>query len=285
MAENRYSFLDIIHLADSISISTEQQILLAPSVNTALPLFIGDTQIGLVRKSIIPHLAKHTDVFHVEERAIRINPALSIPTERTDAVENVLKQLKEIPTADFTCLKGWRNERYDVHGKAGEGVLMELERAAAGILGVRTYGCHMNGYVRDSKTGAVKMWVARRSKTKQTYPNILDNLVGGGLAAGVNPHTNIVKECWEEAGLEKDAVEKNIKNVGAVTFFLDCKERGWVPATEYVYDLELDESFQPKPVDGEVQGFYLWDLQEVFFCTLRFTLSKPHDILICVCGS
>ena len=46
-----------------------------------------------------------------------------------------------------------------------------------GLLGVRQYGVHMNGFFYDAD-GEVKMWIGRRSPTKPTYPGMLDNTVG-----------------------------------------------------------------------------------------------------------
>ena len=42
-------------------------------------------------------------------------------------------------------------------------------------------------------------------------------------------------------------------------------ERGIFPETQFVFDLELPESFQPVNIDGEVQAFYLLTIDEVFF--------------------
>ncbi|KNC99157.1 uncharacterized protein SPPG_05414 [Spizellomyces punctatus DAOM BR117] len=262
-----FSLLELIRLADSLPRSVEQLIATSPSSTIGLPLLVGpnDTQIGIIRPSILEHISQYGTVFQIGPTAVRLNPDLDTPQARTDAVEAVLRQLQTVDDPELVCLKGWRNERYDVHGdrKKEEGILMELERAAAGVLGVRSYGCHMNGYQRDPQTGEMKMWIARRSKTKQTYPGMLDNLVGGGLAAGVDPLSNIIKECWEEAGLDGAMVAKNIVNVGAVTFYLVNEERGWIPTTEYVYDLDVGNSFMPKAVDGEVQGFQLLNVDEL----------------------
>lgn len=35
------------------------------------------------------------------------------------------------------------------------------------------------------------------------------------------------------------------------------------PEVEYLYDLKLDESVVPKPLDGEVEEFYLWQVDKV----------------------
>ena len=45
-----------------------------------------------------------------------------------------------------------------------------------GLFGVKRYGVHVNGYSRD-ENGELRMWLARRSITKQTHPGKLDNLV------------------------------------------------------------------------------------------------------------
>lgn len=42
---------------------------------------------------------------------------------------------------------------------------------------MKRYGVHVNAYT-VSDGGEVSMWLARRSSTKQTYPGLLDNMVG-----------------------------------------------------------------------------------------------------------
>ncbi len=46
-----------------------------------------------------------------------------------------------------------------------------------------------------------RMWLARRSPAKAIDPGMLDNLVGGGIAAGQSVAATVVKEAWEEAGI------------------------------------------------------------------------------------
>ncbi|KAJ3282850.1 hypothetical protein HK104_010680 [Borealophlyctis nickersoniae] len=257
-----HSTLSIIRRADSFPRSRELQVLTAPSPSVGLPLLIGQTPVGWVCPQVISLLTDHPTVFQLHSTYITLNPALTTPDARTQAIDTILRQWKA--EQKFVCLKGWRDEAYDVFADAANGrreVVMRIERSAVGVLGMRAYGCHLNGYVRDA-SGDVKMWIARRSETKQTYPGMLDNLVGGGLPAGTKPHDNIVKECHEEANIPASLARK-ARPVGATTFFLDSEERGWIPDTEYIYDLELPADFVPTPVDGEVQAFYLWSLEEV----------------------
>lgn len=46
----------------------------------------------------------------------------------------------------------------------------------AGLFGIIQYGVHVNGYTKD-KNGELQMWIAKRSKTKQTFPDMYDNMV------------------------------------------------------------------------------------------------------------
>lgn len=57
-------------------------------------------------------------------------------------------------------------------------VLGLIERSLCRLLGFRIYGVHVNGFTKSPETGRIsKMWIARRSLTKQTYPGLLDNVV------------------------------------------------------------------------------------------------------------
>jgi 8-oxo-dGTP pyrophosphatase MutT (NUDIX family) len=91
----------------------------------------------------------------------------------------------------------------------------ELERAAARYFGVLTHAAHVNGLVRRSDR-AVAMWIARRSDTKAIDPGMLDNLVGGGIATGHTVASTVIKEAFEEAGIEASVASHAI-GVGKVT--------------------------------------------------------------------
>ncbi|KAJ3189344.1 hypothetical protein HDU85_002973 [Gaertneriomyces sp. JEL0708] len=215
---------------------------------------------------------------HVEADGLS---AEALVEKRTTELERAIQVLAHVPLTStntelcdaLRCLTGWRNERYDVWGI--DRIVLRMERAAVGLFGMRAYGCHLNGYVQ-AESGDMKLWIAQRSSTKQTYPGMLDTLVGGGLPSGVHPDVNIIKECYEECGLENHEVGMQpgyIKPAGVVTFFLADIERGWVPDTEFAYDMQLPESWQPRAIDGEVAGFRLMTPKEVIDALLakRFT--------------
>lgn len=125
-------------------------------------------------------------------------------------------------------------------------------------------------YVRcpEVKYG-IKLWVPRRSATKQTYPSMLDNTVAGGMSTGEDKFEALVRECMEEASFPEDVVRKNAKAHGALTYFhvrgaTAGGETGLMqPECEYIYDLELPADVIPKPNDSEVEQFYLWTVEEV----------------------
>ncbi len=91
----------------------------------------------------------------------------------------MLEQLR-----DAGHITGWRGELYPVASSFGSEPVLLMERAAAPYFGIREYGVHVNGYVRDAETGGIKLWVARRSARKQTWPGKLDHIVAGGQVGG-----------------------------------------------------------------------------------------------------
>lgn len=149
-------------------------------------------------------------------------------------------------------------------------MLWSIERSASVLFGILGYGIHMMAYVRcpEVKYG-MKLWVPRRSATKQTYPSMLDNTVAGGMSTGEDKFEALVRECMEEASFPEDVVRENAKAHGALTYFhvrgaMAGGETGLMqPECEYIYDLELPADVIPKPNDSEVEQFYLWTVEEV----------------------
>jgi 8-oxo-dGTP pyrophosphatase MutT (NUDIX family) len=172
----------------------------------------------------------------------------------------------------FGVLRGWRNELYPIYGPGRE-LLASMERSATTLFGIITYGAHMTAYVKDEQ--GMRIWVPRRAHTKQTFPGMLDNTVGGGIVTGEEPFECLVREATEEASLPEDLVRANAKSCGCVTYFYvrDARAGGETgllqPECEYVYDLQLDSDVILKPCDAEVEDFYLWTTDEV-----KVALSK-----------
>ena len=80
-------------------------------------------------------------------------------------------------------------------------------------------------------------------------------------------------ECQEEAGIPDDLTLKGIQAAGAVSYEgirnvgpdLDVISR----VVLFCYDLQLPPDFVPKVVDGEVEEFFQWSVQEQFASMAR----------------
>lgn len=219
-----------------------------------VPFTIATRPVGLIRKDFIANLTTWQNVLHLGKNEVSLADAYDRPQSRSKAMAEILDDLRE-----KGLVPGWRDEPYAVCEKWGAPVLMEMERAAVPLFGIEGYGVHMNGFVRDGDR--IKLWVARRSLTKPTGPGKLDQIVAGGLPAGVGVGDNLVKECAEEADIPTD-IASRARPVGIVSY---CTERaeGLRRDVLFNFDLELPASFEPRNTDGEVEEFFLWPVETV----------------------
>lgn len=153
----------------------------------------------------------------------------------------------------------YMNEPYGVIDFNNSEVKCLADRSISTLLGLISFGQHLNGYVKD--TNGLKMWIGRRSYTKGYEAGKLDHLVAGGLPYGRSLQENLQKECYEEAGMSKDLANSAILT-GVVSYKHEY-DLGGKKDIIYCYDLELPKNFTPKCTDGEVEEFYLMDIKEV----------------------
>lgn len=240
------SFLDRIRAAN------------AHTLGDFLPFSIAGTRYGCVKRGFAGTLARWPEVFRVDDRGVTLagplDEAGTPVAERTGAVAGVLESLR-----DEGLIDGWRDELYPVNRNWSDPAVLLVERAAVPWLGVRGYGVHMNGFVRDRD--GLRMWVARRSLTKPTGPGKLDQMVAGGQPDGIGLRENMVKECGEEAGIP-EGIARNVRPVGAIAYTLET-DVGFRPDLIFNFDLELPAGFSPVNTDGEVEDFYLWEMERV----------------------
>ncbi|XP_072223741.1 thiamin pyrophosphokinase 2 isoform X2 [Leuresthes tenuis] len=232
---------------------------LAGSCRTSCFRFeVDGAQVGWIPPRVASLLTRHPHVFSPPHGgAVSLCHSLDSYERRSEAVDAVLQTLRQEDS--LTCLRGWRDE-YSVMPRFSDPPVMWMERAATSLFGVKRYGVHINGYT-VSNSGEVSMWLARRSKTKQTYPGLLDNMAAGGLAAGVGIKHTLIKECEEEACIPADVAVK-AHPVATVSYTYEDEE-GVFPESQFVFDLELPLEFKPRVGDGEVQDFYLLPIQRV----------------------
>lgn len=223
-------------------------VVLVPPTGEMWPWVVDGHVVGALDPPRALALARFTDVFTVGAGTVRFAPHLSDAASRTAAAASVARTL-----ADEGRLSAWRNERYAVGADPGGTPLFLLERAAARFFGIRTFAAHVNGTTR--RNGATAMWIARRSPHKAIDPGLLDNLVGGGIAAGASVAHTVVKEAREEAGLPA-ALARTARPVGTLEI-RRAQPDGLQLETIFVHDLDLPTDTVPVNQDGEVAEFRL----------------------------
>ena len=176
------------------------------------------------------------------------------PQQRTEAVEDILETL----WAEEIC--GMKlNENYAVRAKIGSPNLMTIDRGASAHLGIITTGFHLNGFLTNKDQ--LKMWVAKRSATRGTFPGQLDNVVAGGQPSNLTVAENVIKECNEEASIPKDLAQKAYPT-GFISYLMET-EGNLRRHVMYVYDLIMPFNFTPRPNDGEVEAFSLMKIEKI----------------------
>lgn len=248
-----------------------------------VPLLVEGTVVGSVRRDHLPLLARHAPWLLIDDHGVSFAAALSTPEARTEALARSNLALREAG-----LIAGWRDEVYTVQVDPDSPVLACLERAAARFWGTLTFGAHLNGHVCDAQGRITALWIAQRSLNKATDPGRLDNLVGGGIAHGQTPFDALVRECWEESGL--DAVLARQARPGRRIRLLRDVAEGLQHEILFSYDLRLPEGLQPRNIDGEVMAHRLVPVDEVIellkgeamtvdaaLVTLDFLLR--HDLL------
>ena len=216
------------------------------------PLLVGGTSMGLVDDDRAARLAGF-DCLRVTPGAITLDAALASCDARSAALAEIALALRE-----EGALPAWRDELFAVAREFGAAPLLRIERGAARYFGVRTWAAHVNGVVE--KEGGTRMWFARRSPMKGVDPGLLDNLVGGGIAAGFRVDHTVVKEAWEEAGIPAHIA----RAARAAGLLHSCKRTfdGLQRETIFVHDLALPSDFVPANQDGEAVEHRLVDLAE-----------------------
>lgn len=205
------------------------------------PLVVGGVPLGLLDDARATRLAQF-DSLRVTSEAITLDAALASCDARSAALENIALALRA-----EGALPAWRDERFAVAPEFGEAPLFLIERGAARYFGVRTWAAHVNGIVH--RQAGAQMWLARRSPQKAVDPGLLDNLVGGGIAAGFRADQTVVKEAWEEAGIPAP-LARAARPAGVVHSRKPTVD-GLQRETIFVHDLALPPDFIPANQDGE----------------------------------
>jgi len=215
-----------------------------------LPLMAGDKLLGLLRPETALYLSDFPELFVEHEGKVGLSDHYTKPADRTAAFR---------PIAERLALEGLidklRDEDYRVVTKWGEKPLMQIDRAAVSLLGIKAFGIHVNGMVLKEHEKDLLLWIGKRAADKAVEPGKYDNMVAGGQPAGLTLLENLEKESGEEAGLEPDMV-KRAQPVSLITYIME-DGRGLKRDTLFVYDMLVPEDVEPRAVDGEMENFVL----------------------------
>lgn len=214
------------------------------------PFVVAGVPIGLIDDARAVHLQR-IDVFDVAPESVVLDVRLPDADARSAVLAEVAATLRSEGQ-----LPAWRDERFAIAPRYGEAPLFTIERGAARYFGLPTYAVHVNGVVED--VAGVRMWLARRSPAKAVDPGLLDNLIGGGVAAGYRIDETLVKEAFEEAGVPS-ALARRARPAGVVHSVKPMVD-GLQRETLFVHDLVLPAAFVPVNQDGEAVEHRLVDL-------------------------
>ncbi|KAK9329787.1 NUDIX hydrolase domain-like protein [Lipomyces starkeyi] len=265
----KLSNLELIALADSFPYPTSSVYKIEASSLYHFTSHDLKATLGYLLPSVVDYFRDLKQSFVVSDAEQRVSIAPEFDTvEKRSKMMNDLA-LKWRIEKKFKVLEGWRSELYPIYYPSSE-LYFTFERSACPIFGFVTYGVHMTAYIPASDTRPLRIWVPRRSRTKSTYPSMLDNTVAGGIGYPYGVFDTLIKECGEEAGFDSELIKEKAKSVGNVSYYYVRTssaggESGFLqPEVQYCYDLEVTEDTPPpNPVDGEAEDFYLWDVDRV----------------------
>jgi len=190
---------------------------------------------------------------------VQVLPDRVVLTPRGDDLTRAMTVMNA-SLRDLGLIVAWRDEPFALWDPACDEVLARMERASARFWGTLTLGAHCNGYVEGEPGRPARMWVARRSLSKATDPGKQDNLIGGGVPWGQSPQETVIREGWEEAGLQPLQMA-GLRKASVLELDRDVPEgRQWERL--HVFDLALEAGVIPRNQDGEVAEVRLLPMEE-----------------------
>ncbi len=186
---------------------------------------------------------------NLDEEVLRIDTCASQRLSLNQVLERIAHCLN-----DNNFVRSWRNELLAVIGEGQE--LAAIERGAVRALGFLTQAVHLNGWSSDGR-----IWAAKRAASKSSDPNMWDTLVGGLAVANESLDTSLLRESYEEAGLEESMLLAR-EPMHIVLRMHRRLPEGYQVENALVSDCVLADGVVPRNMDGEVSEFRLLDMDE-----------------------
>ncbi len=233
-------------------------------------LIFGKTKIGYVHKEIAKYLIPNIKGIYLLEKKIYLDDSSKAQLKNIIyKITDTLSEKKNIfaPAGElFSCRK-------TIDGKE----FFKLDRKLVEFLGIRGYGVHLIAYIKQKNS--YKLWVPKRNKNKSVAPSKFDNSVAGGVRAGENIINALQREAYEEAGLKKKQLN-HAKLVGTLNYNWKNSTYTIRRDTLFLFDLEVDKTFIPRCLDGEVEKFELMDWKRVLKLMQSTNLIKNNCNLV-----
>jgi len=217
-----------------------------------VPWRIASARVGWLTEDMARRLRSLRGTFGAGEDGLELVSGDGIEA-RSHALEGVVAHLA---TAGLVSP---RREAFDVRAEPASDILARLDRGALSPLGVISQGVHMDGRVH--RPDGLHLWVGWRSKDKSVAPGKLDNLVAGGVPAGLTPMQTLLKEAAEEASMPPELAAR-ARQVSRVSYRMSDGP-GIRRDVLHCFDLDLPEDFTPVPGDDEVERYELWPVGRV----------------------
>jgi len=224
-----------------------------PSPAGYLPFRIGDAQVGWLEPDAARALTFLPKTVHFGPGGVSLAASVRGVAARSAALAEIGRTLAK---SGFGRIRG---EEFDVRASPEGPVLATVDRGVLPAMGIISQGVHVNGLVR--RPDGLHLWVGWRSKDKAVAPGQLDNVVAGGIPAGLTPERCLVKEAEEEASIPAELAVK-ARPVGRVSYIMRTNE-GMRRDLLHLFDLEMPEDVIPRPNDDEVERFELWPIRRV----------------------
>lgn len=227
-----------------------------PSPAPRLPFLIQGRHVGWIMPEVVQALTFFPRDVHFDGRGVSLAGRLRGAGAATTALDRLALHLAD---RGFLRIRG---EAFDVRPEAEGLAMATLDRGAIPAFGVIGQGVHLNGLVR--RADGLHVWVGIRARDKAVAPGQLDNIVAGGIPAGLSPEECLIKEADEEAGMVPELAAQ-ARRTSRISYILTNRE-GLRRDVLHVFDIDLPEDFAPRPNDDEVERFELWPAARLLEC-------------------
>lgn len=214
---------------------------LAPAAD-AIPLIVARQSCGSVSPQVAKWLASSAPGFCLHDGLLELDDTGLDPASRSQRLHAAARALLR---GGFTS--AWRQEDLEIRAEPDALALGWIDRCAVRVLGITTYSVHLNAY-----TGDGQLVVAQRAAHKRVDPGLWDNLAGGMISAGESVRTALVREAFEEAGVQ---VDEMAVRAGARIAVRRPIPEGILAEVVHVFDMDLPAGTHPVNQDGEVARF------------------------------